>query len=622
MFKFDDRGIGFQPVIPACHSRPMTGWKPIPLVSPGGCVMTELQQAACPQSASLLKRVGQRMYLVRLGWATYVSFLVMSGVALAFAATIRLTGVLPAGEANSWIRVALLAVPAVSLLCGLLFARMPGLVESARKIDSVCDTNDLFLTVTRIAETAGQYQPLVTQDAEDKAVKIAPEKVLTLDPTEDPRCGRRVGSALLVAGLAVAAYFLPTLDPFGTQLIAKEQQKVIEAIQESKKATEIRKQALTEKDSDAEVSEEVGQALEKLAKDLKEMKKAQAASNEKKLNENQKNIGEQFRNTNSALKDLKKNLDAAQQFGSENTEEMRKMLEGLQQGKPEEMLKKLDSIKEKLERLTQETDPLKKSELAQQLKKDMDDMSKLAGKKAGSKGMQAALERALDQMSKAGEKPNMSTEALDAAKESMELAKMELKELAQSARDLEQLEKALENIAKAKKLNGEEQLDGEMAADATTMEDYQQLYDEIMGQMGGEGEGQEGDGEGEGEGNGEGEGDGEGLGGRGIGEGGKAPEDDAAKTKFQTEKTKTAIKKGKILLSIKTKDAPNADMKDMQAEYRAIITDIKQATDEAIEKEQAPPGYHEGIKKYFDTLERVQGDQPASAAPTPVPVQP
>ncbi len=583
--------------------------------------MTDLQQVACPQSASLLKRVGQRIYLVRLGWAAYVSFLVLAGLGLAFAATVRLTGAMSADLANSWIKAVLLAVPAASFVFGLLFARMPGLVESARKVDSVCDTNDLYLTVTRIAQTAGQYQPLVTRDAEDKATKIDPVKVLSLDPTENPRCGRRFGSALLLACLAVAAYFLPSLDPFGKQLIAKEQQKVIEAIQESKKATEIRKQALKEKDSDAKVSEDVEKALDKLAKDLKAMKKAEPVPNEKKLNENQKIIGEQFRNTNNALKDLKKNLDAAQQFGSEHTEEFRKLLAGLEQGKPEEMLKKMDSMKEELERLMKETDPLKKSEMAQQLKKKMDDMAKMAGKKAGSKGMQAALERALDQLQKAGDKPNMSTEALDAAKESMELAKMELKELAQSARDLEQLEKALENIANAKKLNSEEQLDGEMAADATTMEDYQQLYDQIMGQMAGEGkEGQgEGDGPGEGEG---GDGDGDGLGGQGIGKGGKAPEDDAAKTKFQTEKTKTAIKKGKILLSMKTKDAPNSDAKDMEAKYQAIITDIKQGTDEAIEKEQAPPGYHEGIKKYFDTLERVQSRPKKGAAPTPVPAAP
>ena len=68
---------------------------------------------------------------------------------------------------------------------------------------------------------------------------------------------------------------------------------------------------------------------------------------------------------------------------------------------------------------------------------------------------------------------------------------------------------------------------------------------------------------------------------------------------------------------MKTKDAPNADVKDLEAKYREIITDIKQGTDEAIEKEQAPPGYHEGIKKYFDTLERVQSKPPVGAAPTP-----
>ena len=138
--------------------------------------MTDLQPAACPQSASLLKRVGQRMYLVRLGWSAYVSFLVLAGVALVFVATVRLTGVMSADLANSWIKAVLLTVPAASLVSGLLFARMPGLVESARRVDSVCDTNDLFLTVTRIAQTAGQYQPLVTRDAEDKATKIDPVK--------------------------------------------------------------------------------------------------------------------------------------------------------------------------------------------------------------------------------------------------------------------------------------------------------------------------------------------------------------------------------------------------------------------------------------------------------------
>ncbi|MFO1004992.1 MAG: hypothetical protein U0929_03465 [Planctomycetaceae bacterium] len=581
--------------------------------------MTEIQASVCPQSVSLLQRVARRMYLTRLGRASYISFLVFSALSLLFVLGVRLTGMLSSAEANWWIPRVFMSVPVLSVFSGLVFARRPALVDSARQVDAVCATNDLFLTVTRLATTAGAYQPLVTQDAEAIAQKITPDRVLSLDPLANPRSSRRVGGALLLATLAGLACLLPTLDPFGKQLVAKEESKIAEQIREAKKATEIRKQSLSDKDSDSEVSEDVQKALEKLVQDLKEMKKAEKASNEKKLNEDQKVIGEQFRNTNNALKDLKKNLDSAQQFGSENTQEMRKMLEGLQQGKPEEMAQKFDEMQEKLERLMKETDPLKRSEMAQQLKKEMDDMSKLAGKKAGSKAMQAALERALDQLQKSEGNQKMSTEALDAAKESMELAKMELKEMAQSARDLQQLEEALETIAKAKKLNSEEQLDGEMAADATTMEEYQELCDQILAKMGGEGRGEgEGEGEGEGDGSGQGEGEGEGgIGGRGLGEGGKAPEDDSTKTAFQTEKTKTAIKKGKILLSMKTKDAPNADIKDLQAEYREIISNIKQATDEAIEKEEAPPGYHEGIKKYFDTLERVQNDsKPDAAAPS------
>lgn len=563
----------------------------------------------CPQSTTLLRQVSWRLYLARLAKASYLSFLGLAAVALVFVLTIRFTGVLAPERANWWLQMVFRAVPVAALICGLLWTRRPQSVDVARRIDSTCATHDLFLTVTRIAQTAGEYQPLVTRDAEEAAKKIVPEKVVTLDPLEHPLAGRRAGKALLLATLTGLAYFIPTFDPFHKQLEAKEEQKVLTELKKSEEATEIRKQALVDKNSDAEVSEEVATALDKLAKDLKAMQKAQPVANEKKLNENQKSLGEQSRALKTALKDLKQNLESTQQFGQENSEEMRKMLDGLQNGRPEEMAKKMEGIKEKLERLMKEEDPLKRSEMAQELKKDLDQMSKLAGKKAGNKGMQAALERALSQLEKAGSKSELSTEALEAAKESMELAQMELKEMAQSARDLESLEQALDAIAKAKKLNNDGQLDGEMAADATSMEDYQELYEQILAQMGGEGM----EGEGEGEGSGEGEGDGDGLGGEGMGRGSKAPEDDAAKTKFQSEKTKTALKKGKILLSMKTKDAPNADLKDVQAEYREIISDIKQATDEAIEREEAPPGYHSGIKKYFDTLERLEENQAKAA---------
>jgi hypothetical protein len=88
-----------------------------------------------------------------------------------------------------------------------------------------------------------------------------------------------------------------------------------------------------------------------------------------------------------------------------------------------------------------------------------------------------------------------------------------------------------------------------------------------------------------------------------MGEGGEAPEDDSIKTDFVDERSKSAVQKGKILLSMKTKGL--SDTGEARKEYRAIVSDIKQGVAEAIEQEQIPPGYHDAIQKYFDQFEKV-----------------
>ena len=45
-------------------------------------------------------------------------------------------------------------------------------------------------------------------------------------------------------------------------------------------------------------------------------------------------------------------------------------------------------------------------------------------------------------------------------------------------------------------------------------------------------------------------------------------------------------------------------------EYRDALRQVKQGVSEAIANEQVPPGYHDTIQKYFDTL-------PEQAAPAP-----
>src|SRR5690606_12530632 len=103
-------------------------------------------------------------------------------------------------------------------------------------------------------------------------------------------------------------------------------------------------------------------------------------------------------------------------------------------------------------------------------------------------------------------------------------------------------------------------------------------------------------------------GEGEGGGGRGERDEASEPmaEDESAKTDFKDETSKSTIQKGKILLSIKTKGISENDDEELDLQYQTVVRELKQSVSEAIDQEQIPPGYHEGIKKYFDSLDESQ----------------
>ncbi len=98
------------------------------------------------------------------------------------------------------------------------------------------------------------------------------------------------------------------------------------------------------------------------------------------------------------------------------------------------------------------------------------------------------------------------------------------------------------------------------------------------------------------------------MGGPGIGRGGKAPEKPEEKTDFKTERSRSAYTAGKILLQWKTKEMSDAG--SVKGDYRAKLDAVKQGVSEAILQEQVPPGYHDAIKRYFDSLKEPR-DEPA-----------
>lgn len=559
-----------------------------------------------PRSNRMLAAVRRRLYVAR--WARL--FLLAVCWASVAAAVLLPAAWFVEGVDLRWTLAAVPAAVAIALLVATAFAKRPDRSDAARAADESTGTKDLFLTLTRLEATPrgdGDYSPLVLRDAEAAAERVNVKRAVPI-PLERPLGWAASGLAVALA----AALLVPRFDPFGAQAAAKEVSNQRRLVQELKKATEQRKTELRKNNPEAELSEEVERSIEEFKKSLKQMKVGKRQENQKALAERQKDLGDKWRKTSAeTLKDLLEQKSSDQEFGSApQGEEMKKWSRELQEGSAESLRKEMEALKGDLEKLAKTSDPVERQEILRKVEERLKKMEKFAKETANSKPLAAALQRAQQQldaarkagMGKDGEKQELSTEALESMKESMELAKMELQEIAQSARDLKELEKALQTAQMAKKANENGELDGQECEDCVSLEDYQELYKELLAEMGLT------------EGEGEGEGNGKGMGGRGMGEGDIAPEDDAAKTGFKTEKSKSAVTAGKVLLSMQTKGL--SDTGEAEQNYTGQIEKIQQGVSEAILQEQVPPGYHEEIKKYFDTLKPAEGAPAPEAAPT------
>ncbi|MBI3863425.1 MAG: hypothetical protein HY290_16160 [Planctomycetia bacterium] len=528
-----------------------------------------------PRSRKLLNQVGLRLQLASIGTRLYAAFLACCGVYAALLIISRLGGVW-----TEWaVPVSLLAVPGVALvICGL-WHRKPSRIDAARAIDQRHDAKDLFLTVALIEKTAGEYQALVANAAEERALKIQPVAVVPYQWT------RRVARAVLVGGLVVAGVFiLPQFDPFKRVEAAREVQNRRKDLEDTKKATETKIAKLQKDESEGPLSEETKKAIENLKTALNKMKPSEKSDNLKELVGQQKFLGDKWKKLSSEkLKELLSQNPDGQQFGSINKDKLEKWTKELQEGSTKSLQQELEEIKKDLEQLAKTDDPVKKAELEKQIKKRMKELSEFASNKVNSKPLTAALQRAMKQM-EMSKMEGMDKEAIEAAEKSLDLTKLELKEIAQSAKDLKALEEALKVVQMAKQVNDSEKLDGEQSEGTQTMEEYAEFYAQLLAELGLS------------------EGDGEGMGDQGMGEGGIAPEDDSVKTDFKTEQSRSAVTAGKVLLSVKTKGI--SDKGDASKEYKSLIQKVKQGYSEAILQEQVPPGYHEGIKSYFDNLDK------------------
>lgn len=540
------------------------------------------------KTSRLLRRVAARQRLVSLSRRLHRLFLVLAGAYLLGLCAGRLLGLAP----HVFTPVTLLVVPAAALLVAALLTRPPRAVETARLVDERMKTHDLYLTAVMIDHSIGEFKPLVLETAEARAETIQPAQVA---PFRWQRGARDV--AVAAALLLLGVQFLPTFDPFGKEQARRKVAERQKQLEESRQATALRAELLKKEQPNAALSKEVDQKLAELQKTLQEAKPTEQKANLAALQQEQKEMAGLWRKTSERkLKDAIERTPPAQQFGGLNPK-ANEWKQQLQMGNPAGLNKELEELQKTAEQIVQMPDGVEKDKAREQMKDRLRDLADFMAREANHLPAQAAMQRALDQLAMAGAK-GMDKEALKALQESLKLTEMELNALAQNLRDLNALEEGLKVAQLAKRLNDKGKLgegqDGMPGGQEAGMEGYARLYAKMLA------EGLVGENEGEGGNGPDGEGNGGGMGGRGRGRGGVAPEDPDAQTDFKSEQSKSALVAGKLLLQWKTHEL--SDKGEARENFLQRVADVKQGASEAILKEQVPPGYHDAITKYFDTM--------------------
>jgi tetratricopeptide (TPR) repeat protein len=427
----------------------------------------------------------------------------------------------------------------------------------------------------------GSYQELVLQEAEQRADRVPPAKIVPFNWRRDTF---RLCGALAV--LVLAMYLLPQYDPFGLHQRQRQVAEQHKRMQELTKATELRA-ALLEQKRAGEQSDVVKAAIANLEKTFQGAKPNDKAGTLARLNEQQKVLGQLWKQTSEEK--LKNGLSVpppTQSFGVADPAKSDRMRQDLQKGDVSTANKELDELKQKAEELAAAKDPVAREKLRQELMDRLQNLKDTLAQQMNSQAVDSDLQRALEQLAMSSA-PNLSGESLKGMKDSLKLTQDELRQLAKAMADMKNLEEALKALQYAKTLHNMQPLDGQDFAKLGDLAAYAAMCagrcQSLTGGMG--------------------------LG-AGYGYGPRPHGDENSPTGFHPEKTTSLLQPGKMLMEWKTREVSDAG--PAREEYLRAVQDVRQQASEAVVSEQIPPGYQFAIKRYFDTLHN-----DATATPQP-----
>jgi hypothetical protein len=524
-----------------------------------------------------LRRVCRRQRIVSLARQGRLFLMVALGGYACALLTSRLFGLFP-----GWFTpLSLVVFSAGALVLAGVFYHRPDVARAARMADARMGTNDLFLTASQIEHSLGAYQDLVLKDAEQRAARMPPKDVV---PYHWQRDTFRLCAALGLLSLGI--YILPQFDPFRLHQRQRQLSEQRERVREISKATEVRA-ALLEHRKAGEQTDAVKQAIATLERTFQEAKPNDKAGTLARLNEQQKELGQLWKQTSEeALKNALNLPPPSQSFGLADPAKTGQLRSDLQKGDVSSASKELDELKQKAQELAAARDPVAREKLRQELMDRLQSLKDTLDQQLSSQAVDTDLQRALEQLSMS-DAPELSGESLKGMSDSLKLTQEELQQIAAAMADMKSLEDALKTLQLAKTLHNLKPLNGQDFAKLGDLAAYAAFCEGQCNSLS----------------------PGMGLG-SGYGYGPRPHGDDNAASAFHPEKSASLLQPGRMLMEWKTREVSEAG--PARDEYLRAVQDVRQQASEAVVQEQIPPGYQAAIKQYFDTL---HNDSSANAQP-------
>jgi hypothetical protein len=488
----------------------------------------------------------------------------------ALVASGRLTGFLPEGTFDFQI---LFYPLGLGFAIGALSHRRTNHVEAAKLADDSLNAKDLFQTALSIKNPDSGYAKLPLADAEKEARRIDAAHAA---PFTFQRRLWSLGVGLALLALCVA--FVPRLDPFGRDAARKQAEENRKRSEDVKKQVERKLAAL--KKTDSKNSPEVKKLLAEIKQRFDALRKSRKVDNEKALKQVKSAIDDLWkRKASEKMRDKSLKAMSRRFMGALDAKE-RKWLAQMKKKNYSGLMKEAKEIQKLAAEIAKTSNPEERAKKKAQLKKRLQKLANFMKTQCGSRSCQNALKSAMEQLNMSGMNGVNQTAAMKSLANAMNLTQRELQKLQQMANDLKDLEMASKACQMARELNN---LKRSMAANQNgmqSMEDYAKFYEQCVKQCKGKGKGK-----------------GKGKPGGG---GGKAEENDKAQTAMKDEKSNSKLQPGKILMRWNVKGMGKIGTVDEN--YKGTVEKVKRDANEAILKEEVPPGYHDAIKRYFKDM--------------------